>query len=35
MTLERLAPQARIDRLRRFHRQDLSGKVAMGAGAPS
>lgn len=33
MTLERLSPQARIDRLRRFHRQDLSGKLAMGAGA--
>ena len=32
-TLERLAPEARIARLRRFHRQDLRGKLAMAAGA--
>jgi hypothetical protein len=33
-TLERLERPARVDRLRRFHRQDLRGKLAMGAGAP-
>jgi hypothetical protein len=32
-TLEALDRPAKVDRLRRFHRQDLRGKLALGAGA--
>ena len=33
-TLDGVTPPRRLERLRRFHRQDLGGKVAMGNAAP-